>query len=576
MPEFDPTKLAAPGATAGGTHGGLLMAQALKQSSVDTIFGVCGGHILGLLDGCIDEDIRVIDCRHEGAASLAAEGWALATGRVGFAAVTAGPGFGNALTGLIDAGIWTVPLVLFAGRTGLHQAGRGAVMDVDQRAMASVVAKWAATCYRTDRIPHYVAEALYRARAGRPGAVYLEVPQDVFMAEATPLPGLAPSGFPATPPRSAAAPEDLERALDVLRKAERPIAIAGGGAYWSGAADSLARFAEVAKVPVTTTSTSRGLLPDSHPWCVGTMVHGGIAVGAADVVLVLGSAFNANLGFGLPPLFSPDQTVIQVDIRPEGIGGNRLPEVAIVGDVDRVLRDLADGWTKTPEGREAWLEQARGLSAASLSLWDQQIAAHSGREIHAGALARDVAAFARDALGDGVTFVADGGDFLTWGLAYTYAERPGHWMGTTTALGTLGVGIPFANAAAAARPDTPVILLVGDGSFGLSAMEIDTAARHGLHVIAVVSNNHSWGDVRHEQRTWYGEGRTLGSELASTRYDRLGEALGAHGEHVTSLEDLRPALERSLASGGPAVVNVETDPGVLSELLRNLASLGLM
>lgn len=574
MPEFQPHE-PSPQAE-GAVSGGALAARALRDAGIDTVFTLCGGHILGLLDACLDEGIRVIDHRHEGAAGLAAEGWALATGRTGFAAVTAGPGFGNAVTSLLDAGVWTLPLVLLAGRTGLRQAHRGAVMDVDQRAVAAPVTKWAATCYQTERIPSFFAEALYRARAGRPGPVYIEVPQDVFMARGAPLPGPVPGGFPARPPTPAGAPEDVERALDLLERAERPMILCGGGAFWSGAGAEIARLAERARIPVATTSSAHGLVADSHPWCLGTLMHAGVALPAADVVLVLGSAFNANTMYGQPPLYGFDQKVIQVDLRAEGIGGNRLPDAAIIGDVRRVAGDLADGWRKTPDGRETWLEQARSLAAASRDQWDLQIAAHTGRRVHAGAMAREVTAFAREVAGGDVTLVSDGGDSGTWMLAYSYAEKPGRLLSTTTALGTLGVGLPFGIAAAAARPGEPVFCVTGDGSFGLYAMEFDTAVRHRLPIVVVVSNNFGWRDVSHEQDAWFGEGRRVASELADSRYDKLAEALGGHGERVSSLEDLRPALRRALDSGLPSIIDVETDPEVLSDLLRNLGALGLM
>jgi len=575
MAEFIPQH-AQPGAT-GGPHGGVLMAKTLKEHGVDTIFGLCGGHILGFFDACIDEGIRVIDTRHEGGAALAAEGWALATGRTGFAAVTAGPGFGNALTGFIDAGIWTVPLVLLAGRTGLHQAGRGAVMDVDQRAIVAPVAKWAATCYETHRIPRFTAEALYTARAGRPGAVYLEVPQDVFMASSMPQLEEIPAGFPSRIPGGTASTDDLDRAIDILERAERPIIVAGGGAFWSDAGKEIVRFAEKAQIPVTTTSSARGVIPDSHPLCLGFMGHGGFAMMQADVVLVLGSMFNANMNFGRQPLLGPSHTVIQVDSRPEGIGGNRLPDHSLIGDIRNVVRDLADGWRKNGQGREEWVAQARSMADGSVQLWNWQIENHKGDgRIHAGAMCRDIAAWARETLGDKVTFVADGGDVLTWALSYIYAERPGSILSTTTALGTLGVGVPFSIAAKAARPDDTVICLIGDGSFGLCAMELDTAVRHKLPIVVVVSNNYGWRDVSHEQDMWFGEGRHIGSDLQDTRYDKLGEALGCHGEHVTTLEELRPAMERAVNAGKPAVVNVQTDPTVLSELLKNVGQLGLM
>ncbi len=558
--------------------GGRLAAEALKAGGVDTVFTLAGGHIMKLLDACVPLGIRVIDHRHEGAAAFAAEGWALTTGRTGFAAATAGPGFTNALSGLFDAGVWNVPMVLLGGRSGLRMAGQGAVADLDQRAIASPGVKWAATCYETARIPRYFAEALFRARAGRPGSVYLEVPQDALAAE---IGGSAPSseGFPADLPRSTAPAADLDRACELLRKAEQPLIVAGGGAFWSGAGEAIARLSDVAGIPVTTTSSARGLVPDSHPWCLGTLVHGGIALIMADVVVVLGSAFNANLGYGKPPLLGAHQQVIQVDVTADGLGGNRRPELGLVGDVACVASDLADrlGAAGATDARREWLAEAQRLVATSQTGWDLQVDEYEGSMIHAGAAAREVARFATEVAGGAATLLADGGDALAWALAYFTAERPGHFLSTTTALGTLGVGMPFAIAAKAARPDEPVFLFAGDGSFGLSAMEVDTAVRHGLPIVVVVSNNAGWGDVRHEFEGSRGyEGPRVAAELGFTRYDLMAKALGAHGEHVTRLDELRPALTRAVDSGRTAVINVETDPKVECALLRIVSEMNLM
>ena len=558
--------------------GGRLVAEALKAGGIDTVFTLAGGHVMPVLDACVPVGLRVVDVRHEGAATFAAEGWALATGRPGVAIATAGPGFTNALSGLFDAGLWNVPMLLLGGRSGLRTAGQGAVADLDQRAIATPGVKWAATCVETARLPRAVAEALYRARAGRPGAVYLELPQDVLTGRAT-GPAPAREGFPAELPRATAAAPDLERALTLLRGAEKPLIVAGGGAFWSGAGEAIARLSEVAGIPVTTTSSARGLVPDSHEWCLGSLVHGGIALVMADVVLVLGSAFNANLGYGRPPLFGADQRVIQVDVTADALGGNRLPEVGLVGDVACVADDLAGGWDGggRPSGRHEWLAEARRLVAASRLGWDQQLDEHEGERLHAGVVAREVARFAREVAGGGATLVADGGDALAWALGYFPAELPGRFLSTTTALGTLGVGLPFALAARAARPDEPVFVFAGDGAFGLSAMEVDTAVRHGLPVVVVVSNNAGWGDVRHEFEAGRGyEGPRVAAELGFTRYDLVARGLGAHGEHVRRLDELRPALRRACDSGLPAVVNVETDPGVLSALLRIVTEMSLM
>jgi acetolactate synthase I/II/III large subunit len=557
------------------TDGGALMARTLRERGVRTIFALPGGHILPLLDACLDEGIRVIDTRHEGAAVLAAEGWALATGDTGVAAVTAGPGFANGLIGLIDAGAWSVPLVMLAGRTGRSRQGRGAVMDIDQRAIATPIAKWAATCDDAGRVPRYIAEALHRARSGCPGAVYLEVDADAVYAQAAPLDVVAP-GFPASRSQPSASPAAIGELIAALATAERPVIVAGSGAFWSGAGADIGRFAEIARIPLITASAARGVVPDSHPWSLGSLVHGGLAIPSADCVLVLGSAFNANVMYGGPPLFGADQTMLQVDIAAERIGGNRGADVAVVGDIAAVMRDCCTAWTATPPGRDEWLARARSLAAASKGFWDRQVDEHEGDVVHAGAAAREVASFVRDRFGGAATLVADGGDALAWALAYFDAELPGRLLTTTTALGTLGVGMPFALAAQAARPDEPVFLFAGDGSFGLSAMEVDTAVRHGLPIVVIVSNNAGWGDVQHEQDDAFGPGRHVASELPGARYDLLAEALGGHGERVEHRDELRPALERSIASGVCSVIDVQTDPAVISELLRMVGQLGLM
>jgi acetolactate synthase-1/2/3 large subunit len=575
MPDFAPAPTAVENIPDDAPHGGVVVAQALREAGVDTAFTLCGGHIAPLLDACHDLGIRLIDHRHEGAASLAAEGWALASGKTGVAIITAGPGFTNALTGLADAGMWSVPLVMLAGHAPLRQMGRGAVQDAPQLAMAKPVTKKALQCVDPKRLGRVAREAMYVARSGRPGPVYLELPQDVLSAKVAAPASEVPVGFPKRAPAPRAAPEDVEAVLAALEKAERPIILCGSGAFWSGAGDAIARFAQTAKVPITTSSGGRGVVPDSHPMCLGSLIHAGIACASADLVIVLGSAFNANVCFGLGPLFQSEQSVIQVDIQPDAVGGDRCPTIAVVSDIRRFMLDLTEGLRKVPEGRPAWLGEARDMTRMLFDSWEQQIAGHSGRRLHAGAVARDLFAFARERFGGKVTLVADGGDALTWGLAYSYAEGPGRMLSTTTALGTLGVGLPFAMGAQVARPNEPVILFSGDGAFGFTAMEFESAVRQRLPIVSVVSNNYGWRDVSHEQDMWFGQGRRFASELSDTRWDRFAEAFGGHGEHVTTLGQLRPALSRAFESGKPSIINVQTDPEVLSDLLKNLGLMGL-
>ena len=555
-------------------HGGVLAARALRDAGVQTMFGLPGGHILPLFEGARVEGLRLIDTRHEAGAAFMAEGSALATAEPGVVAVTAGPGLTNAVPGIAEANAAGTPVVVIAGRTALAQRHRGAVQDLDQLELVAPVTKWREACTQTERIPEYVTEAVHRCRTGAPGVSYVEIPQDVFAAEATgsrvPWPvGHGDHGF-------SAVPANLDHALELLQAAERPVVVAGSGAFFSRAGDSLTSFADATSIPISTTSAARGLIDDDHPACLGGLVHGGVALASADVALVLGSRFNANLLYGGPPLFPPGQKVVQVDIRPENLGGPRRPDVELLGDVRATVEGLIEGWSKRAETYREWTAQAKGAAAASRESWNAQ-ADRPAKGIHPGWLAREVAIFADEHSPS--TFVSDGGDSVLWGIAFSKAHRPGTNLFIGSAMGTLGIGLPFGIAARAARPDEPVFVFTGDGAFGLSAIELDTAARHRLPVVAVVVNNGGWGDVRHEQRMLYGDEADQGAVLSNMRYDLLAEAVGGHGERVTEQDQVRPALARALKAteeGVPAVVDVVTDPDVMSDLMRNLSSLSLM
>ncbi len=453
------------------------------------------------------EGLTLVDTRHEENALFMAEGWALATGEPAVAAVTAGPGLANAVPAMAEAQAAGVPVVVIAGRTSLAQRGQGAVQDLDQLGVTASITKWRGECLQTERIPEYVATAVHQARSGMPGVAYLEIPQDVLGVSGLPVERPWPTGFPEDP-RSQPVNSDVDRAVDLLQNASHPVVLAGSGAFFSRAGDALTTFVERTGIPVTTTSAARGLVDDDHPVCLGSLVHGGIALASSDVALVLGSRFNANLVYGGPPLFSPGQQLIQVDIRAENLGGPRRPEIGLVGDVSAALLAMTEAWTKPADAFAPWTNLFIG-----------------------------------------------------------------------SAMGTLGIGLPFGIAARAARPGEPVFVFTGDGAFGLSAIELDTAARHRLPVVVVVVNNGGWGDVRHEQRMFYGEEADQGAILSNMRYDLLAEAVGGHAERVTEQAELRPALERAMKAtdqGYPAVVDCVTDPEVMSDLMRNLGGLNLM
>jgi len=550
-------------------HGGLAVARALASAGVDTVFFLPGGHIAPVVNGCARVGIRTVSTRHESGAVHMAEAWARCTGRTGVAAVTAGPGFTNAVTGLANAQATGIPVMVLGGRTPLTLRGRGAVQDAEQEAVARAVAKWARAVTDPALLDPIVREALAVARSGRPGSTYVELPTDVLLA---PAPDQAVVPAAAAPVRSPAPRADdaaVERAVGLLAAAERPVVVTGGGAFWADAGAALRRFVEASGLPVTTTSHSRGLLPDAHPGCLGSLLHGGVAVAVADVVLVVGSRFNGNLLFGGPPLWNADQTIVMVDHDPAAFSLNRPPSLGLHGDAAAVLDQLAAAWTG--ELRTAWAAEARSWAEGSRAHWAAE-SEQPAAGVHPGALARAVGDFAADQ-GPGTTVVLDGGDILGWGLAFIRAEEPGSLLFTSDALGTIGVGVPYAVGAALARPDGPTVALVGDGAFGLSAMEIETAVRAGVAPVIVVSNNASWGDVRYEEGEWFGG--SVGTDLTPARYDLLCAALGGHGERVEAPGELRPALERALASGVVSVVDVRTDPDRPNEVLRSMGALAL-
>jgi acetolactate synthase-1/2/3 large subunit len=543
-------------------YGGALAAQALADAGIESVFALPGGHIHPLFEGVGAAGLNLYVSRHEENAVLMAAGWALATGKPAVAAVTAGPGLTNALPGIAEANASGIPVVVLAGRTGLAQRQKGAVQDVDQLAIVAPVTKWRAEVLRTDQICTVIAEAVHQARSGTPGVAYVEVPKDVFSAAIEPARPPWPTGFVAQA-RSAPLAADVAQAVALLSEAQRPAVLAGSGAFFSGAAEALAAFAERIGLPVVTTAAARGLLDDDHDKCLGSLVHGGVALVSADVALVLGSRFNANVTYGGPPLFGIDQKVIQVDVRPENIGGLRRPDVALVGDVTATLETLTAAWSAPSDTHAGWLAEAKAAAAASRSMWEAE-AQRPVEGINPGYLALEAARFAD---GKGV-FVADGGDSVIWGISFAAAHAPGSALYIGSAMGTLGVGLPFAIGAGLARPGKPVFLYTGDGAFGMSAMEIDTAARHGVPIVVVVVNNGGWGD----------EGE-IGIAPSEMHYALLAEAVGGHGERITEPDEIVPALKRALGAakkGVPAIIDAVVNPSVMSDFMRNYSGLDLM
>jgi acetolactate synthase-1/2/3 large subunit len=525
-------------------HGGRLVAKALAAQGVRYVFGLCGDHINAIFDGCVDEGIPIIDARHEAAAVHMAEGWSLATGLPGVACVTGGPGLMNAITPIADAKLAGIPLVVITSTIRQNEAGKGYPQDMDQLSVVVPLTAWARTVREAAVIEDAVDEAFANATEKR-GPVVLEFPLDVQLARRKEirLPLEAGCG-------EAWSPEGAVEAVRLLGRSERPVAIVGEGAYWSGAAEAVRAFVEKARIPVFTIRAARGILPDSHELCFGSPNYlrgpGTVAFPRADVLVVIGTELDIVLMFGN---LAPNAMLIRIDSDAERTRRHRAPDVAVLGDEALALGALTTVVHARPES-DSWLEEVRAATT------DDEPRIGEGA-VHPAALAAHVGR----AIGERGTISLDAGALALWAFDRLPATGPGRLLTTfTTPLGTLGPGLPFAMAAKLARPDEPSVALVGDGAFGFSAMELDTAARHGIDVKVVVGNDASWGIVRRQMEL--GFGRSVAANLADRRYDELARSLGASGERIDDARDLPEALDRLMKTKGPAVLDVKLDGSV--------------
>lgn len=537
-------------------HGGTLVAADLARRGVRTLFALTGGHIYPILSELAEKDIRLIDMRHEAALVHAADAYARVSGKVGVAAVTAGPGVANALAGLATAYHSCSPVLVLGGSSPLTDLDRGAVQEADQLAMVSGVTKWARRVHDPNRLPDYIDMAFREATRGRPGPVFLDVPDDMLRTPVVSA-DLGKNPSRCDPPSPSAA--SIEAAFQLLSEATRPLIVTGGGARWSeGSAPALRRLARLSGIPVLGKALGRGLVPEDmesgFPYD-----YARIAVPEADVVLILGARLNWMLCCGGLPRFDPATKVIQVDIHTEELGLNRDLELAIAGDAGAAavaLGDLFEASSKQPKDRK-WLIDILRQRESSLEAVGR---ADSG-PVHQLRIARE---FYRYMPKDAIV-VGDGANILNYGKACLRVHHPGSWLDHSP-LGAMGIGVPFAIGARAASEDMaratgsqphPVWVLSGDGSLGFFIMELHTAARHKLPFTLVVANDGGWGADRNSQRVQFG--RNFGADFGHASYDGVARALDCWGALVSSPEELAGAFTAAIDQNRPAVINVLTD-----------------
>lgn len=538
--------------------GNELVGETLKRIGVDTFFFIMGGPINDALPSVMKRGIRGIDVRHEQAAAMMAHSYARVTNVPGLCMAASGPGAINLTTGLANALIDCSPVVAFGGASPINSFGTGAFQEIDQVAVMKPVTKWADRVYEARRIPEMIDLAYRRAISGKPGPAYLDLPADVLYAtveeSAVQWPDLSRTLRRSRPQGD---PELIERAVKLIAEAQRPVVLSGSGVLWSDAAEALREWVVDTGMPIYTTPQGRGVLPEDHPHA---FLHArSTAMKEADLFLVVGTRLNYIFGQLEPPRVSATAKIVRVDIDADEISSGRRVDVGIVGDARAVLQQIhSAAGSRVDSGRYAgWRKHLAEVEAAKRP--EQERAMFTEKmPIHPLRLCKEV----RDFIDRDAILVVDGQEILNYGRQSIPTFLPRHRINSGT-FGTMGVGLPFGIGAKAARPDKQVVVLHGDGSFGLNAMELDTAARHNIPVIVVISLNGGWtADPKREKP---------GRDLGYTRFDLMAKDLGCHGEYVETPDDIRPALDRAKAAirnGKPALVNVVTDFAARAQTVR--------
>lgn len=525
-------------------HGGNLAAEALLRAGTEVIFTLSGGHLFPLYDGCTTGGIRLVDTRHEQTAAFAAEGWAKVTRRPGVAALTAGPGVTNGMSALTSAWFNGSPMVVIGGRAPAARWGSGSLQEVDHVPLVSGVTKSARTSEATAGIGADVAAALAAAATPPRGPCFVDVPADYFFGRAEVDDATLGGAAGAAP---APDEEAVAQVAKLLEEASRPVLLAGAGVYWDGAEAALREAVEALRLPVLTNGLGRGTLPASHELAFSRARSA--ALREADLVVATGAPLDFRVGFGT---FPGGARVVHLVEHPAMLAGHADLAAGVAGDLSAVLRGLA-GRGRPGAGREEWIERLTAEERSRREA-EEPALARATSPVHPARIYGEL----RRRLEPDAVVIVDGGDFGSYAGKYVDTETPGGFLDPGP-YGCLGTGPGYALAARLAAPSRQVFLMLGDGAAGFSLMDFDTLIRHHAPVVAIVGNNGIWGLEKHPMRALYGY--DVVAELRpGTRYDQVVTALGGHGELVDDPAEIGPAIDRALASGVPALVNVLTDP----------------
>jgi acetolactate synthase-1/2/3 large subunit len=517
---------------------------ALSQGGVKRIFTLSGNHIMPLFDAALDAGIELIHSMHEAAAVHMADAWARLTGEVGIAMVTGGPGHANAVSALYTAQMAEAPVVLLSGHAPNNQLGMGAFQEMRQAEVAAPLTKAAWTSSGPESVAMDIAKAMRLAASGRPGPVHLSLPTDVLELE-FPASGTMPQARDFVPEPMPLDAKTAEKCWEHLHAAKRPLILAGPACMTRPGRERMAALEAASGIPVVGMESPRGIGDPS----LGAFAE---MLAQADLVLLLGKRLDFTLKFGQAPAFNADCRFVQVDAesfefeRSRRALGERL---LMVGTADAF--SALDGLTNCArqQSPSAWLQEVRSAIDYRPAAWDD-ISSREKNRLHPVQALRPLQAIL-DSHPESV-FVCDGGEFGQWAQACLCA--PNRIINGVA--GAIGAALPFALAARLARPGAPVIAVMGDGTFGFHAAEMDTAVRYGLPFINVIGNDARWNAEYQIQVRDYGRDRVIGCELLATRYDQVTMAFGGHGELVTESQAVLPAARKAQDSGLPACLNI--------------------
>jgi 2-hydroxyacyl-CoA lyase 1 len=532
-----------------------LLAKSLKEQGVEYMFGVVGFPVGPIAEAAQKVGLPYIGMRNEQAASYAAGAVGFLTGRPGSCIVVTGPGVIHGLAGLANAQQNCWPMLLIGGASETYRNGMGAFQEERQVLAATPVSKWAHGIEHVHRIPFYVEMAVRQSIYGRPGATYLDFPDDMITGSCEESEIVQVQKCP-DPPRSQAMPQDIEHALDVLQSAERPLILLGQGMAYSGATEEVRAFMERVQVPFVRTPKGKGIMPDDHPLSAGAART--LALQQADVVFLMGARFNWILHFGLPPRYAPNVKVIQLDINPEAMHQNKPADVALLGDGKAIMAQLNQAlagrqWFH-PQG-SPWRQALAQKAKENAEMIAPQIADDSAPGGYYR-LFRDI----REWLPKDVVLCSEGAGTMDIGGTMMPLENPRSYMNAGS-YGTMGVGLGLVVAACVVHPDRPVVHVSGDSAIGFSGMEMETLCRYGMPAKIVVLNNGGIGPGMPEIPQNPMLNMRPNTLIYGARYDRMMDAFGGKGFYVEDPKDLRGALDEAMNFPGPALVNVKLSQG---------------